>query len=340
MINIAKNVFKSELDKGKVLSITDFLDESYLAGVPHEYTELLRNWYLQITSINFLLDLPSGSQEILFHNAEFSEIIIRGKKQAFGHDLTSEDIDIIYNYITIKHNIPWNYNNPFQSFYIKVHSQEIRVSLTHKSITATNQSKGFFRILNNSPNAIETYKYYKFLEKIIHEKKNILVAGATGSGKTTLVNSMINLIPSTEHILILEDTKELISPNDKTTRLLSNEQFNQPLDKLLAYGLRMSPERIILGELRSHEVTAFTLAMNTGHEGMISTIHANSAQDALSRVAMMFMMYSGTNLTYDMILKLICQNIDHVVYLENKQVKEIIEVYGAENTSIFFEKSA
>jgi Flp pilus assembly CpaF family ATPase len=175
---------------------------------------------------------------------------------------------------------------------------------------------------------------------MVRDKKNILIAGSTGSGKTTLVNSLISNIPKSDHVLVLEDTKELISPHEHTTRLLSNTDHNQSLDTLLTYGLRISPQRIILGEMRSHEVQTFILAMNTGHNGMMTTLHANSAKDSISRAAMMFMMYGNSNLSYEMALKLICQNIDHVIYIENKKIIEIIDVYGSEKSNIFFDKAS
>ena len=109
------------------------------------------------------------------------------------------------------------------------------------------------------------------------------------------------------------------------------------LDKLLTYSLRMSPDRIILGEIRSEEILTFILGMNTGHKGIISSIHANNAKDALNRLAMLYSTYANSNINYAMVLKLICSNIDYVVYIENKKIVEIIEVFGSEGMNVFFD---
>jgi Flp pilus assembly CpaF family ATPase len=100
----------------------------------------------------------------------------------------------------------------------------------------------------------------------------------------------------------------------------------------------MSPERMVLGEIRSHEVTPFIMAMNNGHKGFMSSIHANSASDALHRLALLFCLYSETkSLDFEMVLKLICKNIDIVVYMENKKVVEVIEVLGSEKDNCFYQ---
>ena len=105
----------------------------------------------------------------------------------------------------------------------------------------------------------------------------------------------------------------------------------------MKYSMRMSPDRIILGEIRSAETESFLLAMNTGHNGLISTIHANSAKDAIERFALLFKIYSSKDLSYELVLKLICNNIDYVIFLKNKSVKEVISVYGSEDNQIFYE---
>ena len=101
--------------------------------------------------------------------------------------------------------------------------------------------------------------------------------------------------------------------------------------------LRMSPDRIVVGEMRSDEVEPFLLAMNTGHKGLLSTIHANNAVDTLHRIALMFKVYSAKDLAFDLVLKLAATNIDAVVYLKNKKVVEIIQVFGSEQSNIFFD---
>ncbi len=110
------------------------------------------------------------------------------------------------------------------------------------------------------------------------------------------------------------------------------------MNEYLSYSLRMSPDRIILGEIRSKEVESSLLAMNTGHNGFLTTIHANSAKDALTRLALLFKIYSAKDLSYELILKLVTQNIDYVIHMEDKKILEIIDVFGSNQENVFFEK--
>ena len=90
--------------------------------------------------------------------------------------------------------------------------------------------------------------------------------------------------------------------------------------------------------MRSHEVVPFLMAMNTGHKGLIGTLHASSAADALNRVALLFSLYGGeANLGFDKVMELQCRNLEYVVYMENKQVKEVIKVLGSDKGIPFFE---
>jgi len=330
-----KSLCLKELDKGIIASWQSLLDYSSEFEFESQSLYLIKSWYDSIYNFSFLKDIPLDTEEIFFHSADLTEILTENGKRRYEHDLTQEDLETVYKIIALKHNIDWNYKEPFCSFSFKFEKKEIRVSLIHQSLSSTKRPKGFFRFLNNKVIPIEKYEHSKILNAMIESKKNILISGSTGSGKTTLTNSLLNLIPKEEHILILEDTKELIIRSENTTSLLSNKKFDQSLDTLLAYGLRISPERVILGEMRSKEVTSFLLAMNTGHKGMISTIHANNAKDTVHRIALMFMMYGNMNLSYELVLKLVCQNIDHIVFIENKKIKEIINLYGAEGSTIF-----
>lgn len=94
------------------------------------------------------------------------------------------------------------------------------------------------------------------------------------------------------------------------------------------YALRMTPDRIILGEIRSKEVIPFLLSMNNGHKGLMTTVHANSASDTLSRLSLLFSLYSdnGNTISHDAINKMIASSVDIVIFLENKKVKEIARI--------------
>ena len=93
--------------------------------------------------------------------------------------------------------------------------------------------------------------------------------------------------------------------------------------------------------MRSHEVVSFLLAMNTGHRGLMGTIHASSAVDCLYRIALLFTLYAGEHgLNYERVMELVCRNLEYVVFMEDKKVKEVIKILGADKGTPFFETIA
>jgi P-type conjugative transfer ATPase TrbB len=124
------------------------------------------------------------------------------------------------------------------------------------------------------------------IRRAVCERKNILVAGGTGSGKTTLVNAILAEPPfRSDRIVLIEDTKELQCPaDDKVELLTKNTEPRVTMTDLLRMTLRLRPDRIIIGEVRGPEALAMLKAWNTGHPGGVATIHANSATEALQRI--------------------------------------------------------
>ena len=152
------------------------------------------------------------------------------------------------------------------------------------------------------------------------------------------MKSLLNLIEDQQHVLVLEDTYELQVDKGNFTSLLSKDMENKKLMDYLSYGLRMRPDRIIIGELRSTEIVPFMMSMNTGHGGLVSTIHANSCLDTINRLALLFSMYSPKqDIKYATVLSLICKNLDYIVHMDNKNVVEIIKPLSSEGDTPYFE---
>jgi pilus assembly protein CpaF len=140
-----------------------------------------------------------------------------------------------------------------------------------------------------------TPEMMEFLQGSIKSKLNILISGGTGAGKTTLLNILSGYIPETERIITIEDSSELRLDQPHVVRLESRPPNIEgkgavSLTDLVRNSLRMRPDRIIVGEARGAEVMDMLQAMNTGHQGSMSTIHANSPNDALSRMEVMLSM--------------------------------------------------
>jgi pilus assembly protein CpaF len=127
------------------------------------------------------------------------------------------------------------------------------------------------------------------LHDIVEARCNLLISGATSSGKTTLLNALAALVPTTERIITLEDVAELRLPHPHVVRLETRPPSAEgmgevTLRQLLRTALRMRPDRLVLGEVRGAEAVQLVQAMNTGHDGSMSTVHANSAVDAVARL--------------------------------------------------------
>jgi pilus assembly protein CpaF len=180
----------------------------------------------------------------------------------------------------------------------------------------------------------------RFLEAAVRTKLNILVSGGTSSGKTTLLNVLSGFIPDDERIVTVEDAAELQLRQVHVIRLEARPPNVEgkgavEIRDLVRNSLRMRPDRIVVGECRGGEALDMLQAMNTGHEGSMSTIHANSPYDALARLETMVLM-AGTDLPSRAIQKQIASAIDLIVQTERlrggaRRIVSIAEITGLEN---------
>jgi pilus assembly protein CpaF len=160
-------------------------------------------------------------------------------------------------------------------------------------------------------------EWVRLLQKAVTQRRNVLISGGTGAGKTTLLNAMTQVIDPSERVITIEDAAELRLPAEHVVRLEARpanaEGVGQTtLRELLRNALRMRPDRIVLGEVRGPEALDMLQAMNTGHEGSLSTCHANSPLDALTRIETMVLM-AGVDLPLPAIRQQILASIDLVV---------------------------
>ena len=176
-----------------------------------------------------------------------------------------------------------------------------------------------------------------FLKDAVHARRNILISGATGSGKTTLLNALSQYIVDGQRIVTIEDAAELQLQHSHVVRLETRPPNNEGIGEvtareLLRNALRMRPDRIIVGESRGGEVLDMLQAMNTGHSGSMSTVHANSAEDAITRLEMMVGLadFKGSD---TLCQKMISSALDYIVHVGRCQdghraVFEIAAVSG------------
>ncbi|MGE5707736.1 MAG: CpaF family protein [Bacteroidota bacterium] len=183
----------------------------------------------------------------------------------------------------------------------------------------------------------------EFLRACVEAKLNILISGGTGSGKTTLLNVMSSFIPVHERLITIEDAAELQLQQEHVIRLETRPTNIENVGgvdqaELLRNSLRMRPDRIILGEVRGREALSMLQAMNTGHEGSLATIHANTTRDALSRLETMVLM-AGMDLPLRAIREQIASAINLIVQTERssdgvRRVTSLSEIVGMEGDII------
>lgn len=350
IFTLFKGKFQEELNKGKSVVYQDLaqMTLNQIGIMQYELLDLefLKVWFDKINTISYLQKAITDqniSEIILHNNQSYQTESAEGLQINKLKSLNNDDFQLSLEVLAQKNHIAWNYAQPFASFFTCLYNNAFRATLIHYSTSPNMQSKLFLRRIKAGYFPLSSFNISQqneqFILSLIKNKQNVIVSGPTGSGKTSLANTMINLIPSNEHIVILEDTHEIYCQYPSRTYLLSDEEREKKtLKDYCAYALRMRPDRIIIGEMRSREVVPFILAMNTGHRGLISTIHANSAYEAINRLAVLFSLYSDSNdISYQLILKLICSNVNFIIHMKSKKIFEIIKILGSEGDNPFYE---
>lgn len=183
----------------------------------------------------------------------------------------------------------------------------------------------------------------EFLKILVRSRYSIVIGGGTGSGKTTFLGALSDYIPKDERLITIEDNAELkIQGTENLVRLeakMANMEGSAAISirDLIKTALRMRPDRIVVGEVRGEEAVDMLQALNTGHEGSLSTAHANSAKDMLSRLETMTLM--GVDLPLEAIRRQIASGVDILIHLgrmrdKTRKVLEIAEVCGYEEHEI------
>jgi pilus assembly protein CpaF len=181
----------------------------------------------------------------------------------------------------------------------------------------------------------------ELLEAAVAGRLSVLVSGGTGSGKTTMLNALSSFVGPGERVVTIEDAAELRLQQPHVVRLESRPASVEgrgevTIRDLLRNALRMRPDRIVIGEVRGAEALDLLTALNTGHDGALSTVHANSPADALSRIETLALM-AGVGLPHDAIAEQVQRGIDLVVHLQRRadgarcvtDIAEVVRTAGA-----------
>ncbi len=188
----------------------------------------------------------------------------------------------------------------------------------------------------------------EFLEGLILARKNLLIIGTTGSGKTSLLSALLQKVPKQERILVLEDTREiLVKPEANALQLSSRidirgELLDVTLTDLLKLSLRLRPDRIVVGEMRGDEAKDFLLTLSTGHRGCLATLHAESPLQALLRLEMLVQL-AAPQWTRQTVQRLISLSLDMILVVERtacgkRKLKSCSKIQSLEETGFTLEE--
>jgi type IV secretion system protein VirB11 len=186
------------------------------------------------------------------------------------------------------------------------------------SATKVSRKKGKLQLVE-APAGRDPAELAHFLRGLVHARRTIMISGGTSTGKTTFLNALMKEIPPEERLVLIEDTAEVVLPHENAVGLLAVKgalgEARVTADDLLQAALRMRPDRIILGELRGSEAYTFLRAINTGHPGSITTIHADSPEGAIEQLALI-VLQAGTRLRRKDIVHYAMSTVDAIVQLE------------------------
>ena len=332
-------------------SLAEYARESFLSLEQKE--SLGRELFFAIRKLDIL-------QEIL-EDQEITEIMINGADSIFvekrgtlypwqDHFSSKEKLEDIIQQITAKCNRVVNESSPIVDARLedgsRVNVVLAPVALNGPILTIRRFPQKPFSmeelIRIGSLNAEAAF----FLKVLVQAGYNILVSGGTGSGKTTFLNALSQYIPREERIITIEDSAELqIIDTPNLVRLETRNATAEgcsgiTIRDLIRTSLRMRPDRIIVGEVRGGEAVDLLQCLNTGHDGSLSTGHANSAKDMLSRLETMVLM--GSELPLSAVRRQIASGVDIIIQLgrfrdKTRKVVEIAEVIGMEGEEIKLE---
>jgi pilus assembly protein CpaF len=299
--------------------INDLIDElSKKSGISELIINKNDNIYVEKDGEMIRIDAKFSDEDI----DEFCKLIAEFNRKVFNED-----------YPILDGNLPDGSRvNLIHKDYTKsCHAVTIR--RYSKSIKTFDQSQGIFGLSS---------QWTDFLKFLVRARVNIVIAGGTGVGKTTFLNLMLQEIPSKERVITIEDTRELQFNLSNVVRLEARppvaDMKGLTIRDLLKNTLRMRPDRIVVGECRGGEVFDLLQAMNTGHEGSMTSVHANSPGECLLRLENLYML-SGYDLPIKALRFQISTAVNFIIQIRrdkngNRVVHQLTEVAGMEGDKI------
>ena len=333
----------SEPDDGEVLEEIDrlILGEEETRYLPvAQKAELRRQLFYSVRRLDVLQELleDAAITEIMVNGYQHIFVERNGRIERYGKSFTSaEKLEDVIQQIVGRCNRVVNEQNPIVDARLE---NGDRVNVVMKPVALNGQAVTMEFLV--SIGSI-TKEAAEFLQTLVRTRYSMMIGGATGSGKTTFLNALSAYIPKGERIITIEDNAELqIQGVENLVRLEAKEANLESgteitIRDLIRAALRMRPNRVIIGEVRGAETFELLSALNTGHAGSLSTAHANSVKDMISRLETMVLM--GVQLPLEAIRRQIASGIEILVHLGrgedgSRRVEEIAEITGMEEDEI------
>ena len=335
-------------DEQLMVRIKEIIDHKlvHYEITPQEREKIARRVFSSLRGLGILDELLDDDSitEIMINGPENIFVEKDGQIYRYRRQFESEQhlLDIIQR-IVGEAGKEVNQANPIVDTRIQKDGSRVNVVLPPISLAGPGVT---IRKFSKKPMTVEKLLEYgsitpevaDFLQKLVRAKYNIFISGGTGSGKTTFLNALSNFIPEDERIITIEDSAELQIRNISNLVSLETRNANTSgrgeitIRDLIRSALRMRPERIIVGEVRGAEALDMLQAMNTGHDGSLSTGHANSTRDMLSRLETM-VLQGNAGLPLPAIRQQISSALDIVIHLsrlrdKSRRTMEITEILG------------
>ncbi len=327
--------------------------------------KLIENFLSQAhgNSVSRILDeyFGFGPLKALLDDEAVSEIMINGQKNIYFERAGRVEAfqDCFLSQLTFRNfiqrlgkltNTQVNLDSPFVDGYFddfRVHIVIPPATQKEVSICIRRHPKCPWTLDLLEMNQWASFEAMNVIRKIIKERRNFLVIGPTGCGKTSVLNACLGELPSNERAILIEDTSELKTPNDISTKLLTRydpqkllRDFDQ--SELLKQALRMRPDRLVLGEIRGSEAKDLLMAFATGHSGCMGTMHAESARQSLLRLEMLIQL-GASQWSLHAVRTLILLSLSAVIVVKRchsgeRRLEGIYQITSLEETGFLLEK--
>jgi len=302
-----------------------------------------------------------GPLDLLFEDQEITEILVNGPKsiwfEKYGRlnhcpDTFLSDASYLnfFHRICEKAHCQSTVEFPtatahFKDFRLTVIRQELTHNYHHLSLRRHPKNPWTFEKLLAADWASESE--IAGLKKVIQDRKNFLIVGGTGSGKTSLINALLQTLPANERAVIIEDTSEIELPNSSCMKMITREDpqgllKNVDQSQLVRHSLRLRPDRIVMGEIRGAEAKDLLMALATGHGGSFGTLHASDPRQALIRLEMLIQM-GAPQWNLQAVRRLIHLSLDYILVVDKtfegkRKFQGIYKICSLEENGFLIEK--